>query len=190
MSNIPVPSTSKRTSSDMANQISKKTKSKINRTKNKLEIVKDTNEDSYNNEETEKVLVMVCQYKDTPTSPSCGTTYIRKDSSTGNAISHLRSKHDINFSNNETVFDDNNTNEEAKNPNTPLNCNGLIDTIQETLNMAMDHYWKDLTAPQSLLPSILDPRIKNLILVNLKKPQIAVFNEVSEYLKLEEIDFE
>ncbi|CAG8784089.1 36121_t:CDS:1, partial [Racocetra persica] len=28
------------------------------------------------------------------------------------------------------------------------------------------------------------------ILANLKKLQIAVFNEVSEYLKLEEIDFE
>ncbi|CAG8822198.1 11289_t:CDS:1, partial [Racocetra fulgida] len=60
MSNIPVPSTSKRTSSDMANQISKKT----NHTKNswiwnyfelrELEIVKDTNEDSHNNKETEK----------------------------------------------------------------------------------------------------------------------------------------
>ncbi|CAG8571159.1 10747_t:CDS:2, partial [Racocetra persica] len=125
----------------------------------------------------------------------------------------------LDFSNNKTVFDDNNTNEEAKNLNTPLNSS------------------------QSLLPSILDPRIKNLaivseanryatekllkekfvemktelslndassfllnsnfqqktviqkikqlkILANLKKLQIAVFNEVSEYLKLEEIDFE
>ncbi|CAG8699769.1 25818_t:CDS:1, partial [Racocetra persica] len=91
----------------MVNQISKKTKSEINRAKNswiwnyfelkELEIVKDTSEDSHNdsNEEIEKVLIIVCQYKDTPTSPPCGTTYIRKDSSTGNAISHLRSKHDI-----------------------------------------------------------------------------------------------
>ncbi|CAG8649653.1 11096_t:CDS:2, partial [Racocetra fulgida] len=73
MSNIPVPSTSKRTSGDMVNRISKKTKSEINRAKNKLEIVKDTSEDSHNNsnEETEKVPIMVCQYKDTPTSPPC-----------------------------------------------------------------------------------------------------------------------
>lgn len=53
------------------------------------------NTEQENSEKKEKVTVIVCQYKETPTSPPCGTTYIRKDSSTGNAISHLRSKHNI-----------------------------------------------------------------------------------------------
>jgi hypothetical protein len=43
----------------------------------------------------EKVAVIVCKYKETSTSQPCGTRYIRKGSSTGNAISHLRSKHNI-----------------------------------------------------------------------------------------------
>jgi hypothetical protein len=46
-------------------------------------------------EETVKVLVMICQVKENPLSNICGTEYKRKDSSTGNAISHLRSKYDI-----------------------------------------------------------------------------------------------
>jgi hypothetical protein len=40
-------------------------------------------------------MVIVCQYRETPTSSPCGKTYLRTDSSTGNAISHLRSKHNI-----------------------------------------------------------------------------------------------
>jgi len=46
-------------------------------------------------EETIKVLVMQCQVKEFLSSHICGTEYNRKDSSTGNAISHLRSKHNI-----------------------------------------------------------------------------------------------
>jgi hypothetical protein len=46
-------------------------------------------------EESVNVLIMVCQVKEDLTSNICGTEYIRKDSSTGNAISHLRSKHNI-----------------------------------------------------------------------------------------------
>ena len=46
-------------------------------------------------EETIKVLVMICQVKENSLSNICGTEYKWKDSSTENAISHLRSKHDI-----------------------------------------------------------------------------------------------
>ena len=46
-------------------------------------------------EEIIKVLVMICQVKENPLSNICGTEYKRIGSSTGNAISHLRSKHDI-----------------------------------------------------------------------------------------------
>lgn len=46
-------------------------------------------------EETVKVSVMICQVKEHPSSNICGNEYNRKDSSTGNAISHLRSKHNI-----------------------------------------------------------------------------------------------
>jgi hypothetical protein len=46
-------------------------------------------------EKKEVYLVMQCQVKETPSSPICGKEYIRKDSFTGNAISHLRLKHDI-----------------------------------------------------------------------------------------------
>ncbi|CAB4431460.1 unnamed protein product [Rhizophagus irregularis] len=41
------------------------------------------------------VLVMVCQVKEGSSLAICGTEYVRKDSSTGNAISHLRAKHNI-----------------------------------------------------------------------------------------------
>ncbi|GES78995.1 zinc finger BED domain-containing protein 4-like [Rhizophagus clarus] len=46
-------------------------------------------------EECINVLFMVCQVKEDPSSDICDTEYARKDSSTGNAISHLRSKHNI-----------------------------------------------------------------------------------------------
>ncbi|CAB5337003.1 unnamed protein product [Rhizophagus irregularis] len=46
-------------------------------------------------EECVNVLVMVCQVKEGSSLAICGTEYVRKDSSTGNAISHLRAKHNI-----------------------------------------------------------------------------------------------
>ena len=46
-------------------------------------------------EESVEVLVMICQVKENPLSNICGTEYKRIGSSTGNAISHLRSKHNI-----------------------------------------------------------------------------------------------
>jgi hypothetical protein len=82
-----------------------KPKTVLSRTKNswiwryfelkELEVTEDIEDTEQNTEKNKKVMVMVCNYKETLTSPPCGTTYIRKTSSTGNAISHLRSKHDI-----------------------------------------------------------------------------------------------
>ena len=41
------------------------------------------------------IAMMICQVKETPSSNICGKVYVRKDSSTGNAISHLRATHNI-----------------------------------------------------------------------------------------------
>lgn len=60
-----------------------------------LEVVEDNENVEQEHGKKEKLMVLVCQYKETPTSSPCGKTYLRKGSSTGNAISHLRSKHDI-----------------------------------------------------------------------------------------------
>ena len=47
-------------------------------------------------EESIKILVMTCQVKEDPLSNGiCGVEYVRKGASTGNAISHLRAKHNI-----------------------------------------------------------------------------------------------
>ena len=46
-------------------------------------------------EEIIKVVVMECQIKENLSSNICGTEYVRKGSSTGNAISHLRAKHNL-----------------------------------------------------------------------------------------------
>jgi hypothetical protein len=46
-------------------------------------------------EEIIEILVMICQVKENSASSICGTEYIRRGSSTGNAISHLRTKHNI-----------------------------------------------------------------------------------------------
>lgn len=82
----------------------KKLKNVLSRTRNswiwryfeqqELEIEVESTEQE-NSEKKEKVMVIVCQYKKTSTSPPCGTTYLKKDFSTGNAISNLRSKHNI-----------------------------------------------------------------------------------------------
>ena len=99
--------------------------------------------------------------------------------------------------------------------------------------MSLNHYWKHLTKPDVLLPSLLDPRTKELsfvsldkcndtkdllrekynemmqsstfqpiqstkspkkkkhtILAGLKRPSTQSHDEITEYLQLEEIDFE
>ncbi|RGB21479.1 hypothetical protein C1646_777915 [Rhizophagus diaphanus] len=54
-------------------------------------------EEGEDDEERQKetYLIMQCQVKETPSSAICGKEYIQKDAFTGNAISHLRLKHDI-----------------------------------------------------------------------------------------------
>ena len=51
--------------------------------------------EEHKGEEIVKSLVMVCQIKEDPLLNICGVEYARKDSSTGNAIAHLRSRHNI-----------------------------------------------------------------------------------------------
>jgi len=80
----------------------------------------------------------------------------------------------INFNNNdETVFDEDIAVEDDEQPppinatrririNEPVNCNGLIDKIKLSLFAAINHYWSDLTSPDMLLPTLLDPRMKDL----------------------------
>lgn len=60
-----------------------------------LEVAEDNEDVEQEHEKKEKLMVIVCQYRETPTSSPCGKTYMGKGSSTGNAISHLRSRHDI-----------------------------------------------------------------------------------------------
>lgn len=86
----------------------------------------------------------------------------------------LQTAGEINFDNNEMAFDEdiivednddqsltqyNNRNIRI---NTPVRYTGLIDKIKRNLYTAMDHYWIDLTSSEMLLPSLLDPRMKNL----------------------------
>lgn len=80
---------------------------------------------------------------------------------------------EINFNNNEMAFDEDiviEENEQQNNSrniriNIPVRYTGLIDKVKLNLFATMDHYWTDLTSPEMLLPSLLDPRMKNLSFV-------------------------
>ena len=83
----------------------------------------------------------------------------------------------INNNNDETVFDEDIAIEDDEQSlpinttrkiriNEPVNCNGLIDKIKLTLFAAINHYWNDLTHPNMLLPTLLDPRMKDLSFVS------------------------
>ena len=95
-------------------------------------------------------------------------------------------KININFGDNNTAFDedmaveeneqlqagieDNErqllTNNKRIQINNPVNCYGLIDQIKLSLFTAMNYYWNDLTSPDKLLPTLLDPRMKDLSFVS------------------------
>ncbi|CAB5112590.1 unnamed protein product [Rhizophagus irregularis] len=95
-------------------------------------------------------------------------------------------KININFGDNDTAFDedmaieeneqlqagieDNErqllTNNKRTQINNPVNCYGLIDQIKLSLFTAMNYYWNDLTSPDKLLPTLLDPRMKDLSFVS------------------------
>ncbi|CAG8518112.1 11697_t:CDS:2, partial [Racocetra fulgida] len=105
----------------------------------------------------------------------------------------------------------------------PINVD--VDKVKSNLYNAINHYWPNLTTPKLLLPSLLDPRCKNLSFVTfaerfatenllreeynrmknsldkgkknvvitetrIKKNTKTMIEEISEYLKLEEIDFD
>lgn len=54
----------------------------------------------------------------------------------------------------------------------------MLDKIKSALYLSINYYWKDLTKPDALLPSILDPRMKSLSYVSPEK-----YNETSNLLK-------
>ncbi|CAG8848297.1 21600_t:CDS:2, partial [Racocetra persica] len=60
------------------------------------------------------------------------------------------------------LFDDDTSDKEEENEQdyTPISIN--IDEIKNNLHNAINYYWPNLTSPSSLLPSLLDPRCKNL----------------------------
>jgi hypothetical protein len=88
---------------------------------------------------------------------------------------------EISLTNSENVFDDQisiqDDDEEKPNPaatkklkiNNTIQTQGLIDKIKLTLYAAMKHYWGDLFAPKALLPSLFDPRIKQLSFVSVSQ---------------------
>ncbi|CAG8510057.1 9777_t:CDS:2, partial [Scutellospora calospora] len=132
------------------------------------------------------------------------------------------------------IFDDTSYDEEEdEQAYTPINID--IDKIKSNLYNAINYYWSNLTIPKLLLPSLLDPRCKNLSFVtfterfatenllreeynrinNLDKENVVrmeihtkkhntkgsilsifkkhtptIIEEISEYLKSKEIDFE
>ena len=109
----------------------------------------------------------------------------------------------------------------------------MLNKIKSALYISINHYWKDLTKPDTLLASLLDPRMKDLsfvsfnkcdevknllyekyneiqnsrsqpnqltkspvkkkkltILAGLKKVPVQLYDEIDDYLKLEEIDLD
>jgi hypothetical protein len=48
----------------------------------------------------------------------------------------------------------------------PVDTRNLLTKIKSALYISMDYYWKNLTKPDVLFPSLLDPRVKDLSLVS------------------------
>jgi len=81
---------------------------------------------------------------------------------------------EINFKNLGHVFDDQisveDDDEEKPNPTAvrklklkdPVDTQNLVNQVKLTLYAALKHYWNNLTTPKFLLPSLFDPRIKDL----------------------------
>jgi hAT family C-terminal dimerisation region len=88
---------------------------------------------------------------------------------------------EINFGNHENIFDDQisieDDEEERPNPtaakklriNNPANTEDLVKKIKLALYAAMQHYWSNIITPDALLPSLLDPKIKDLSFVTVKE---------------------
>jgi hAT family C-terminal dimerisation region len=92
-----------------------------------------------------------------------------------------KSASEISFKNHENIFDDEisieDDDEEQPNPmttrklkiNEPVNTQDLVKKIKLALYAAMKYYWSNLITPETLLPSILDPRLKDLSFVTVKQ---------------------
>jgi len=87
---------------------------------------------------------------------------------------------EINFRNYENIFDDEvsiDDDDNNSNPTTakkfkidnPINTQNLVKKIKLVLYAAMKHYWGDIITPDALLPSLLDPRIKDLSFVSIEQ---------------------
>jgi hypothetical protein len=121
----------------------------------------------------------------------------------------VAAKININFNNNSTAFDDieieeneqpqteGNENEQQSTNNkkiqinyNPVNCYNLLDKIKLSLFTAMNFYWNDLTSPNKLLPTLLDPRMKDLSFVSFSECSAAkdLLKEKYEELKLQDLD--
>ena len=84
---------------------------------------------------------------------------------------------EISFKNQEHAFDDQvsieDDDDEKPNPTAarklkiknPVNTQNLVNQIKLTLYAAMKHYWNNIVTPKFLLPSLFDPRIKELSFV-------------------------
>ena len=54
----------------------------------------------------------------------------------------------------------------------------MLNKIKSALYISINHYWKDLTKPDALLSSLLDPRMKDLLIVPPEK-----YNETTILLR-------
>ena len=76
----------------------------------------------------------------------------------------------IDFENEESSFGKDNRRIQI---NEPVDCASLINKIKLTLSAAIDYYWKDLSDPELILFSLLDPRIKKLSFISTPKRYTA-----------------
>ncbi|CAG8611509.1 2147_t:CDS:2 [Rhizophagus irregularis] len=60
----------------------------------------------------------------------------------------------------------------------PINTRNLLAKIKSAFYILMDYYWKDLTKPDTLLPNLLDPRIKDLSVIT-----PSDFNDTKDLLR-------
>ncbi|GET02276.1 zinc finger BED domain-containing protein 1-like [Rhizophagus clarus] len=98
-------------------------------------------------------------------------------------IEDKRYASEIDFKNYDNIFDDEisieDDDEEDPSPtairklkiNNPINTQDLVKKVKLSLYVAMKYYWSNLITPRSLLPSLLDPRIKDLSFVTAKQRQ-------------------
>jgi hAT family C-terminal dimerisation region len=65
--------------------------------------------------------------------------------------------------------DDDQTNSRRLKLKNPVNTRGLLNKIKSAFYISINHYWKNLTKPDALLASLLDPRMKDLSFISSEK---------------------